>query len=95
MAKCDCCGKPGFKSEDLEHLVVPTNEFDGCVCPICKEKLLHTWLRLSKQEALKLFRTGNVEVYRLYSDGSEGLVESEEEINDGRFNDYDYGVELA
>lgn len=36
------------------------------------------WKILTKEEARVLY--GTMEVYKLYDDGSEGLVESEEEI---------------
>lgn len=50
------------------------------------------WLIVSKSEAKGIFFDKNREVYKLYDDGSEGLVESYEDI---RRHNSSFGVEIG
>jgi hypothetical protein len=49
--------------------------------------------KITKAEALERFNNDQ-EVYRLYDDGTEGLVESLGDIEDENFNDYEFGYEV-
>lgn len=57
--------------------------------------MAYTWegmKKITKDEAVKMFNEGR-EVYRLYEDGTEGLVEDIKDILDDNFGDYDFGYE--
>lgn len=57
--------------------------------------MAYTWegmVKITKSEAIEMFKNGQ-EVYRLYDDNTEGLVESLDDILDERFLDYDFGYE--
>jgi hypothetical protein len=50
--------------------------------------------KLTKERALELFEQG-FDVYRLYSDGTEGLCQRKEDKLDDRFYDNEFGIETG
>jgi len=49
------------------------------------------WEILSPKKALELYRIGNTELYKLFSDDTEALIESEHDLHDA----IDLGIEIG
>ncbi|MFD1363147.1 hypothetical protein [Lentibacillus salinarum] len=51
-------------------------------------------IKITKKEAIRRF-TNDKEVYRLYDDETESLVEDVEEFENEAFGDFDFGYEVT
>lgn len=57
----------------------------------------YTWkgmIKITKEEAMRRF-ANNKEVYRLYGDDTEGLVDNKEDMEHEACGDFDFGYEVT
>lgn len=53
------------------------------------------WLKVNNRVARAIFNSDYAELYILYPDGSEGLIETEERLNQAMLEGWDIGIELG
>lgn len=61
---------------------------------IIRTKESFIWLGVT-EKAEEVYKSGLFELYALYEDGSEGLIESEEELNRALEMGADIGIEVG